>query len=122
MNKVRKRSAEKVHKGSFRPNDTVPVKLMIAERFRIDQSSSLTFYVRSGSNVNDSLVITSVHDRRHTVSRFSSFGVVLFHRLLGNFSGMFWGSSGKFVANLNLSRISKGREEGKDRIGLNIIT
>lgn len=92
---------------------------MIAERFRIDQSSSLSRSTEKRRfERNDSLVITSIHDRR-PVSRLSSFGVVLFHRLLGNFSGMFWGSSEKSqIAASESFEISKGQGEEKDGIEL----
>lgn len=42
---------------------------------------------------DDSLVIIWEIFDREQVPRVSSFRVILFHRLLGNFSGMFWGSS-----------------------------
>lgn len=110
MNKVRKRSARKrcIKALVFVSNETaVFSKLMIAAEQVPDRS--VTFYKEAVR------IASRLHDRRPAFSsRPSSFGVVLFHRLLGNFSGMFWGSSEKSVnrcVSESFGRISKRKED-----------
>ena len=68
-----------------------------SQRLRVGRRS---YFIKKRCERNDSLVTISKHDGR-AVSRLSSFGVILFHWLLGNFSGMFWGSpeTGMAVSN-----------------------
>lgn len=82
-----------------------------SQRLRVGRRS---YFIKKRCERNDSLVTISKHDRR-AASRLSSFGVILFHWLLGNFSGMFWGSPETRMAVSNRRRTRRPAYRQLDR-------